>query len=386
MKLFNFIVVLNLFFILASGPAEAAKKRRWYESLNVTAGMTASLQSTTGNNDPATGTTDNTDYAYSLDLNLNSEIARGYKFFLHLETGEGNGVNDNFGTGGTTINPNYDPFNTFNASTGHQNINISQVFFESTFVDELLTVDFGKMDIHSFTDENAFAVDETSQFMAGIFVRSTGTLFTELDNYYAPGIRFLMTPAEWLEITYIAASPTNDALTKTAYHVGQFNMKLHLGGREGNYRFYFIRDGRDFAEIDGDIDSSNDTSSSNFGSGLSFDQLITEDIGMFYRFGTQKDTLSANTLSSTWSIGFLVHGSIWNRTDDFVGLGYGVTKKNEKIETTFSGSQKVLELFYHIQLTDNLSLTPDIQLFKNLPRTENREVTVYGIRLQVNFF
>ena len=151
---------------------------------------------------------------------------------------------------------------------------------------------------------------------------------------------------------------------------------------KGNYRFYFISDGRDYAKTD----DSESNHNSNFGWALSFDHFVAENIGLFLRYGKQKDDLTANTVTSAWSTGVSVNGNIWRRSDDFAGLGYGVVKKNDTIETTFSGKQNVVELFYHFKLWDNLSVTPNIQVHKNLPRADNRDIMVYGFRLQLDFF
>ena len=107
---------------------------------------------------------------------------------------------------------------------------------------------------------------------------------------------------------------------------------------------------------------------------------------MFFRYGSQKDDLTTNTLKSATSVGVSINGNYWRRSDDFVGIGYGIVKKNDKITTAFSGDQKVTEIFYHFQLWDNVSITPDVQLYKNLPRTDTRDINVYGIRLQIDFF
>jgi len=333
-KLLKILIILSAFFILISSTAEAVKKKKkWFNSINVIGGITATLQGTSGNGDSTAETEDNKDFSYSLDVNLSSEIASGHNFIVDLETGEGNGINDNFGANGTFINPNYDPFNTINPDTGHQDLTISQVYYEGTFLDEILTVDLGKMDIHSFTDQNNFAGDETSEFMAGIFVRLAGTLFAELDNYYAPGIRLLLTPNEWFDFTYVAANSSYDSVSKNFYDVGQINIKPNIKDLEGNYRFYFIRDRRNFIKID-DITSDGNPNS---GWGLSFDQYITERVGLFYRYGTQKDGLTANTATSAWTAGAIWSGKFWERPDDYVGIGHGLVKKSKEPRASARG-------------------------------------------------
>jgi hypothetical protein len=46
---------------------------------------------------------------------------------------------------------------------------------------------------------------------------------------------------------------------------------------KGNYPFYFISDGRDYAKTD----DSKSNHNSNFGWGLSFDNFVTENISFF---------------------------------------------------------------------------------------------------------
>ena len=90
-----------------------------------------------------------------------------------------------------------------------------------------------------------------------------------------------------------------------------------------NYRFYFISDGRDYAKTD-DSESNHNSS---FGWGLSFGHFVAKNIGLFLRYGKQKDDLTANTVTSAWSTGVSVNGNMWKISDDFAGLRNGVVKK-----------------------------------------------------------
>lgn len=375
MKNWKLIALTIAMTTFTSGNAFSESETKWYDQIELTAGITAAIQGTVGNNDSTSGSSDDTDYSYTFDLGIESEIAPNHMAIIHIETGDGDGAGDNFAT---AISPNYDPYNTHNTDVGHQDVTLSQAFYEGTFKDGMITLDIGKMDIHSFTDQNNIAGDETAQFMASIFNRLAGTLYAELDNYYAPGVAINITPHKWLELTFVAANSNNDSLGRRAYTAAQINLIPNFKSREGNYRFYYIRDGRDYTKTNGETDI-------NIGLGVSIDQMITENLGLFFRYGTQDDDLTENTVDSSISVGGTVTGSSWNRADDLLGIGYGILETNNKITGTLNGDQTVIELFYRWQVLERMALTPDIQWYTDLPRTSSRSITVLGVRAQIDF-
>lgn len=377
MKYYSTLLILAVFFLLLSLPATAEEPdvaNKW--NLVIGGGITAVLQGTSGNDDSTTGTTDGMDYSYTLDINVESELSPGHMLFIHIETGEGDGTNGRLPANAV---PNYDPYNTHSPDVGHQDVTISQAFYEGQFFGELLTLDIGKMDIHSLTDENNLAGDETAQFMSGIFSRLTGALYAELDTYYAPGVRMLLVPTDFLEFSLVLANSKTESVGTRGYQAVQLNLKPAIGGLEGNYRFYYIRDLRPYTKIS---DGSSDT---NTGLGASFDQMLADNYGLFFRYGTQPDDIAENEVTSSYSGGLMLMGGLWGNADDFIGFGYGTIIKNSKIATTYNGDQQVLEIFYHWQVVENIALSPDIQFHSNLPRDEKRSVTAFGMRAQLDF-
>lgn len=377
MKYNSTLLILAVFSLLSSLPV-AAEEPDAANRLNFTigGGITAVMQGTSGNDDTTTGTRDGMDYSYTLDINMESELSPGHMLFIHIETGEGDGTNTRFPSWAV---PNYDPYNTNSPDVGHQDVTVSQAFYEGLFFSGLLTLDIGKMDIHSLTDENNLAGDETTQFMSGLFSRLTGTLYPELDSYYAPGVRMLLVPTDFLEFSLVLANSKNESVGTRGYHAAQLNLKPAIGGLEGNYRFYFIRDLRPYTKI------SDGSSDINTGLGVSFDQMLGDNFGLFFRFGTQPDDIAENEVTSSYSGGLMLMGGLWGNADDSLGLGYGTIIKNSKIATTYSGDQQVVELFYHWQVAERIALSPDIQLHSNLPRDEKRSVVVFGLRAQLDF-
>jgi len=376
------------------GAAEEAAPK-WYDRIEISAGITAAVQGASGNNDPNDASaTDDSDYTHSVDIEIASEIEPGHRVVVALETGHGNGTNARVGS--STFRPFYDPYSTVVSDTNHKEaVTVSAAYYEGMFYEGKVMLMVGKMDCHSQIDQNAFANDETTQFLAGPFVRQAGALYPELGKqgqYYATGIMLMLMPADVVDITLMAANPEEDRLGKHGHFAGQLNLKPKLLGLDGNYRFYYLKDYRDFQNIqDGTISSSN-------GLGVSFDQYLTENTGLFFRYGAQDakgrvldaDGVVAgiDPLESVISGGLYFNGGAWDRKDDAMGIGYAVGKMKADLaalDTTFSGDQTMWEAFYRWQAFGKLGLTPDIQVHGNLPRAEKRSITVIGLRAQLDF-
>ena len=363
--------------------------------LNITGGITSILQGTSGIADDQ----DITDFSYTLDLNFEAVVSPSGKVVIALEAGNGEGVNENIPS--LSI-PNYDAYVT--ESGGIVTPSVSQAYFEGSFFDGMLGLKAGKLDVHSCHDDNAYANDETDQFISGLFSRYAGSIFPELDSYYAPGMILSISPADMLDVTLAVANGVNSGfedITEDPYGAGQVNIKPNILGREGNYRFYIIYDTRDNY-----IDIGNpDKIRKNTAYGISLDQEIIDDIGIFARYGVQDSNVEFWTddgnnvvnpdeisypVKSAISGGVSLSGSFWGRGDDVVGLAYGVLFNNEDSTyfnaVTDSGNETHLEVYYKLGFSDHFTLTPDFQLVTNAGGDADTDpITVYGVRAQMNF-
>ena len=363
--------------------------------LNITGGITSILQGTSGIADDQ----DITDFSYTLDLNFEAVVSPSGKVVIALEAGNGEGVNENIPS--LSI-PNYDAYVT--ESGGIVTPSVSQAYFEGSFFDGMLGLKAGKLDVHSCHDDNAYANDETDQFISGLFSRYAGSIFPELDSYYAPGMILSISPADMLDVTLAVANGVNSGfedITEDPYGAGQVNIKPNILGREGNYRFYIIYDTRDNY-----IDIGNpDKIRKNTAYGISLDQEIIDDIGIFARYGVQDSNVEFWTddgnnvvnpdeisypVKAAISGGVSLSGSFWGRGDDLVGLAYGVLFNNEDSTyfnaVTDSGNETHLEFYYKLGFSDHFTLTPDFQLVTNAGGDADTDpITVYGVRAQMNF-
>lgn len=203
----KYLIFLALILAFPTSGAWADKDKSWFDNIKIEFGLTAILQSTSGND--TADSKDQADYAYSADLVFIGAIAQNQRLNVVIEAGEGDGANDN--TGSRTA-PNYDSF--ISNFEGETRTNVSQAYYEAELMDGKVTFAFGKMDHHSLTDANEYAGDETSQFINGLFVRSAGAVFAESENYYAPTFALFLNSMKMASVIYTYSKhDTEDVFT-----------------------------------------------------------------------------------------------------------------------------------------------------------------------------
>jgi porin len=79
--------------------------------------------------------------------------------------------------------------------------------------------------------------------------------------------------------------------------------------------------------------------------------------------------------------GVSITGLMGNR-DDIVGLALAWGQPEDRLLR----NQYIAELFYRMQITNNLQLTPDVQLIREPSRNrDNDTIGVFGLRLRLVF-
>jgi porin len=124
---------------------------------------------------------------------------------------------------------------------------------------------------------------------------------------------------------------------------------------------------------------------------MNFDQyLYVEDadskqgVGLFGRFGLSDG--DPNILHRFYSIGLGGKGIIPGRDNDRFGLGYFYADVSDNLPYILSsaGDGKGVELFYNIEVTPWLHITPDVQVL--MPGSPDLDTTwVLGLRAKVDF-
>jgi len=352
--------------------------------LTIGAGATFILQGTANANgdDLAKNGEDVTDASYSMDLEFEKTFDDYGVAFLHLETGDGAGVEDELKV---FSNVNRD------ADDSDSSVSVTEAWYEHYFKSVPVTLTFGKLDPTSYIDSNEYANDECAQFLGHVFRNSPVLGFPD-DN--TAGVRTLIEPVDFLEIELTAMDANADweDAFDNMFLAGQLNIKPSLLDRPGNYRFYgWINDNNHVQWGD-----ALKTKEDGYGFGLSFDQEITDVLGLFARYGWQYPEVYADgsdfSLKQTWSAGLQITGSLWNRQNDIFGIAFGQVFPSEdykKANNLKANPEEHLEAYYNIKVNDHLSVSPDLQVLWDpygQDATNGNETIVIGsVRAQVDF-
>ncbi len=343
---------------------------------------------------------DTTDGAYTFDLGIATHFGGYGSFYVHLEGGDGEGLNNNVPSFSV---PNYDAYATLN-NANETDLTISEAYYEFNLFKEKVTFEVGKMDVSVLFDENEAAGDETTQFLSNIFVKSMGLTIPEPDNFYCPAMMVKIDPIDLIELRFVGASVEDnnwDNLFTHAFGAAQVNFRPKIKGRQGNYRFYAWIDGRNHVK-NGNLpwvtesykDPHADENQTGFG--VSFDQELTDNIIAFFRYSYTDNDLATWSddhwemipFNQVWSAGFQISGAYWKRKDDAVGLAYGQTllTSDYKDANDHTGNEQYVEAYYRFQLHERFALTGDFQWIRNAGgNSDASDIYIFGLRSQVDF-
>ncbi|MCU0651833.1 MAG: carbohydrate porin [Candidatus Omnitrophica bacterium] len=371
------------------------------EGLELGAGMTMIVQGANNVNNATSGVDkkkNRTDGSYSADITLAKEFNEvGGRAFLHLEGGQGSGMEDDL-TLYSNVNRDADD---------HENVRVTELWYEQGLFKDKVALTFGKLDPTAYFDQNEVANDETTQFLGRIFRNSPTLEFP--DN--TAGIRVAYLPKEWIELGYGMFNSNSDNWSKmfdNTFNIGQVTFKTNFLNLAGNYRFYGWNNNAYHRKW---MDATKDKENS-YGFGLSFDQKVTDTVTAFCRYGWQDPSVynpdSAfmatgdlnYSLAHSWSSGFQVEGKPWGREKDILAFAVGQVfpsnnyKKTEITDNIISAPRSAkaeghLEAYYKIHINNHLAISPDFQYIWNPFGTDILEDTngifVGGMRAQIDF-
>lgn len=234
-----------------------------------------------------------------------------------------------------------------------------------------LSVTGGIIDATAYIDDNAFANDETAQFMNDIFVNNT---LANLPSYDLGGVVDLA--VENFSLRGVAMNSRNDAERNYGYYAIQLGYAPATPFGKGTYRLYGFTTNKQF---DG---WKSDAKERLNGFGISADQEVSKTVGVFMRLGWQDDD-AAIVHRALYSGGVNLSGTMWGRSDDVAGIGYAYLKGATKGEID---STNALEAYVKVKLNDFTDVTVDFQYLKDAMRDdEDRDGVIYGIRMNAYF-
>jgi len=355
-----------------------------FEGLSIGAGATFVVQGIhNANGDSlAKNSEDVTDTSYSIDLEFEKAFGDYGLAFIHLETGDGAGVEDELQA---FSNVNRD------ADDSDNSVSVTEAWYEHYFKALPLTLTFGKIDPTSYVDTNEYANDECTQFLGHIFRNSPVVEFPD-DN--AAGVRVAIEPVDFLDVelaTMDANTDWEDAFDNIFFS-GQLNFKPNLFDRLGNYRLYGWLNDKNHIKWD----DATKTKEENYGFGLSFDQELTDVLGIFARYGWQHPEVYADgsdfSLEQSWSAGIQLAGGLWGRDDDVFACAFGQIFPSDEyrdVNNVQAKSEEHLEVYYSFKVNNHLTLTPDLQIiwdpYGGDAANGSKTIVIGGIRGQVDF-
>jgi porin len=268
---------------------------------------------------------------------------------------------------------------------GYRSLDLAELWYEQSFLDERLIVRVGKLDLTGgfqcrgccvAFDGSAFANDQTTQFLNGALVNNPSIPFPDRGL----GAVVYFQPAEW----WYTAAGVGDAQAdaretgfNTAFHDEDYFFSIYETGvtpqlpsangpLQGAYRIGMWHDPRDKARFDGSGAKHDDV-----GTYVSLDQALcresdreddTQGLGVFARYGLADGKV--NPIRCFWSAGVQYQGPIPTRDYDVVAFGAAQGLLSPDMGLS-AAHETVLEAYYGIQVAPWLLASPSIQYVFN---------------------
>ncbi len=420
-------------------PSAAPEEEKWYDRIEVGLSVASVVQGVVGvdkdlanihahaGREPA-GAADlvmtDEDKAYaaaSVDLELSTEFSETDRALVLLEMGSGKNPESEIPSFSGIID---EAISMVPVETDDGDVRISEAWYEKDFPvgPGKFRFRFGKIDITTEVDQNAYANDENAQFISPAFVNNPAVEWAS----YSFGVVLAYEAENWgLTLGYEDADSGWDNVFDYPFLVAQLSLSPKLRGLSGNYRFYVWYQGEKHLEWDELEDyfagrkekPENDDPA--WGIGLSLDQQLTENVGLFFRYGYRgkdlvgyasydeegnfvlDDTDFSYGFKHAFTGGFSLAGALWGRADDEFGFGFAYFVMDDDYEDYWEAKgvyaarlaldpahmhphdvkdEYHLEAYYRFQFNENLAFTPDFQYTWNPAGLDDDGFWVFTLR------
>jgi ribosomal protein S17E len=352
---------------------------------------------------------------YKINLKLTKEFENNGKIIAHFEGEKSTEINNKINTYGS-INPSYskdieletdikDSISYSNLIEKDSNLKdlyihytditllrITELYYQQALFNNKLTVNFGKLSLGRYFAGNKYANDETSQFVTGSF--TTDKVIDAPSQTIALALNYAVVD-NYFDIAYAYFTKNTGNLDINGFNILQATYK---SSEKGNCRLYaWLNNDKKYSYYNNK--TTDDKKSGTYGFGISADQAIIEEIGVFFRAGyknhrvgikNSEGKFSDNILSLFWNTGIQVKGSIWSRTNDVTGFAIGQIYGSKGLKTgqiSYKNcAETQIELYYKFALNNHIAITPVFQYFisPNGEKSHNN-IFVWGIRTSFTF-
>ncbi len=289
---------------------------------------------------------------------------------------------------------------------GDRQLYVDQLWYRQYFLDRKLSLQLGYLDFQTIIDRNVYANSEDKQFMNAALDNNPIVPSAAITGL---GAALTMSPVKWYALT-LGAGDAQTVLYKpgfsTAFHdeawfVSWMEHTLHLdiptedGPLPGNYRFGLVYDPR-VRDVYVRPRQRPDRRGNDYGFYTSFDQMLFREgsgnangqgLGAFFRYAYRHEDIQR--FEHFWSAGLAYTGLLPERDRDVLGFAVGQLVASDRHRARInpaSGNETLYELYYAIELTPWLVLSPDFQYVNNPGADDSiSHAIVGGVRVRITF-
>jgi high affinity Mn2+ porin len=279
----------------------------------------------------------------------------------------------------------------------------------------------GKFGMADYFDNNQFSHDPREQFMNWALMDNGAWDYPANTRGYVLGLYTELGQPDWtlrFAFTMVTTTPNGSVWDAKILHANtqtiEYERRYSINSQKGAVRLLLFTNNGKFGNYDEAIaqnpkapvvDSTEAYGRHKYGFGISADQYLSKDFGVFARLGYndgQTETWFFTEIDRSLSFGGTLKGGLWKRDDDELGLafigsglssehrdyladgGYGFIIGDGKLNYS---PEMVAELYYKINAyKKTFWLTPDYQFILNPAYNADRgPVNVFSIRVHVAF-
>lgn len=290
-----------------------------------------------------------------------------YTFYLHESESLGTTAGQFADSVGTTILPNDDVGDATNA--------LAHLAYTQKLVDGFVEISVGQLALKIMLDQNDFAGWDRVSFVSGPL---SGNLVRNFP-IAALGIDTTMHVSDELQVSMVVADadgypfyPDFKSFGRRFVYIPGFVYTPEICGLgKGRYEINFSH-----------IERTERFSGAGPSSSVwlfSFQQELSPKLATFIRFGTGDGRRTA--VQQSLATGF-VFTQFLGYNNDWLGVGFMWQDPSDGTRRDDYG----MEMFWRLQLTENIQLTPDVQLYFDPSTNPNRDLeAAFGLRVGIYF-
>jgi len=242
-------------------------------------------------------------------------------------------------------------------------LNLREAWLRTELFRQRLAITAGRLDLTNYFDQNAFANDESTQFLSDALVNNQ--MLGLVQN--GTGVAADYDPKNGLRLRFGFQQSNNEAtnLSDSLFTLSEIGYTFTpLALPEGTYRLWFRTDNTAAPGIRKAV-------------GISVDQKLTSVVGVFGRYGTEEADVRR---SHFYSVGVGVQNGLVVNPRDVWGVGYA------RMNLESGKKEDLIEGYYNFQLTERLRLSFHLTHVFDRPDRDTRfGYLLPGVRFQAAF-